>query len=71
MEERLQKLGQAIAKTLWLKHRSAGPCRLVVCLAELALDLAEQDEFSRSLLRATIASLEKLRSDASPAICIH
>lgn len=52
-------------------HRSAGPCRLVVCLAELALDIAEQNEFSRGLLRATIASLEHLRSDTSPGICVH
>lgn len=70
MQERLQKLGQAIAKTLWQKHRNAGSCRLVVCLAELALDIAEQDEFSRGLLRAAIASLEQLR-DSPRASCIH
>lgn len=71
MEERLQKLGQAIARALWLKHRSAGPCRPVVCLAELALDIVEQDESPHGLLRATNVSLEQLRADASPSIYVH
>ncbi len=73
MQDRLQKLGQDIARSLWLKHRSSGPCRFVACLAELALDVAEQDEFSRALLRAVIVSLEQLRSgsDTAQARFVH
>jgi len=71
MEERLQKLGQAIAKALWLKHRSAG--RSVSSYVSPSSRSTSLNRTSSLVawLRAAIASLERLRADNPPAICFH